>query len=302
MAISKQQSMRPAEIELIDATNQHESTLQAHAQSLETLDKSLTAETTARDSADTALGTRIDSETQARTDADTALGTRIDNEVQARTDADTELGTRIDEEAQARTDADTALGTRIDNEAQARKSSDANLQGQIDALVAIGAEPNVIDSISVNGVAQTVTNKSVNVTVEEVVNGNDIAPANINATGAITGNSVGDANGTLQQVRESVSLDLTTMLTFNSGFSLRGGFAYRKNGVIYFDIGINCTTAPKAGVIFHPFTINSGYRPKAGGFGGGVNVYSRIQVEGIVTCNPVNSDTSYWISGSYLVE
>ena len=113
MAISKQQSMRPAEIELIDATNQHESTLQAHAQSLETLDKSLTTETTERKSADIALGTRIDNEAQARTDADTALGTRIDNEVQARTDAD------------------TALGTRIDNEVQARTSSDANLQGQI---------------------------------------------------------------------------------------------------------------------------------------------------------------------------
>ena len=167
MAISKQQSMRPAEIELIDATNQHESTLQTHAQSLETLDKSLTAETTDRKSADTALGTRIDNETQARTDADTELGTRIDNEAQARTDADTalgtridneakartdadnelgtrivgeahtrtdadtELGTRIDNEAQARTDADTALGTRIDNEVQARTSSDANLQGQL---------------------------------------------------------------------------------------------------------------------------------------------------------------------------
>ena len=284
MAISKQQSMRPAEIELIDASNQHESTLQAHAQSLETLDKSLTAETTARDS------------------ADTALGTRIDNEAQARTDADTELGTRIDNEAQARTDADTALGTRIDNEAQARTSSDANLQGQIDALVAVGAEPNVIDSISVNGVAQTVTNKSVNVTAAEVVNGNDIAPANINATGAITGNSVGDANGTLQQVRDSVSLDLTTMLTFNSGFSLRGGTAYRKNGVIYFDIGINCTTAPKAGVIFKPFTLNRGYRPKGGAFGGSNDVYLRLTLDGIAYCNSVDSATSYWIAGSYLVE
>ena len=141
MAISKQQSMRPAEIELIDASNQH-------AQSLETLDKSLTAETTDRKSADTALGTRIDNEVQARTDADTALGTRIDNEVQARTDADTALGTRIDNEVQARTalgtridnevqartDADTALGTRIDNETQARTSSDANLQGQINRV------------------------------------------------------------------------------------------------------------------------------------------------------------------------
>ena len=88
MAISKQQSMRPAEIELIDASNQH-------AQSLETLDKSLTAETTDRKSADTALGTRIDNEVQARTDADTALGTRIDNETQARTSSDANLQGQI---------------------------------------------------------------------------------------------------------------------------------------------------------------------------------------------------------------
>ena len=135
MAISKQQSMRPAEIELIDATNQHESTLQAHAQSLETLNKSLTAETTARDSADTALGTRIDNEVQARTDADTELGTRIDNETQARTDADTALGTRIDNEVQARTDADTALGTRIDNEVRARTDADTALGTRIDEVI-----------------------------------------------------------------------------------------------------------------------------------------------------------------------
>ena len=139
MAISKQQSMRPAEIELIDATNQH-------AQSLETLDKSLTAETTDRKSADTELGTRIDNETQARTDADTALGTRIDKHAQsletldksltaettARDSADTALGTRIDNETQARTDADTELGTRIDNETQARTDADTALGTRID--------------------------------------------------------------------------------------------------------------------------------------------------------------------------
>ena len=139
MAISKQQSMRPAEIELIDATNQH-------AKSLETLDKSLTAETTARDSADTALGTRIDNETQART------------------------------------------------------SSDANLQGQIDALVAVGAEPNVIDSISVNGVAQTITGKNVDITASSVVDGNAIAPSSVTATG-----NVSDSVGSLAELRDSVA-------------------------------------------------------------------------------------------------
>ena len=152
MAISKQQSMRPAEIELIDASNQHESTLQAHAQSLETLDKSLTAEITARDS------------------------------------------------------ADTALGTRIDNEAQARTSNDTTLQGQIDALVAVGAELNVIDSISVNGVAQTVTGKNVDITASSVVDGNAIAPSSVAATGNVSGSSVSDSVGSLADIRNSVHL------------------------------------------------------------------------------------------------
>ena len=80
------------------------------AEALERLDTALGAEETARQTADTALGTRIDglatrigAEETARADADTALGTRIDG-----------LTTRIGAEETARADADTALGTRID--------------------------------------------------------------------------------------------------------------------------------------------------------------------------------------------
>lgn len=113
MAISKQQPMRPAEIDLIDAVNEHEQTLNLHTQSLNTLANGLASETSNREAADIALGVRIDNEAQARTNADTALGIRIDNETQARTAAD------------------TALGRRIDNEAQARANGDAALQGQI---------------------------------------------------------------------------------------------------------------------------------------------------------------------------
>jgi hypothetical protein len=134
------------------------------------------------------------------------LGTRIDNEAQARTDADTALGTRIDAETQARTDADTALGTRIDGEVQARTDGDATLQGQIDALVAIGAEPNVIDSISVNGVAQTVTDKNVDIDASSVVDGNAIAPSSVAATGNVSGSSVSDSVGSLAELRDAVSL------------------------------------------------------------------------------------------------
>ncbi len=53
-------------------------------------------EVSAREAADTALGTRIDGETTAREAADTALGTRITDEETARIAADAALGTRID--------------------------------------------------------------------------------------------------------------------------------------------------------------------------------------------------------------
>lgn len=134
------------------------------------------------------------------------------------------------------------------------------------------------------------------------LNAQALTPASVTATGAIQGTSISDSVGSLADLRGSVSLSLGTMLTFNNGFSLRGGSAYRKNGVIYFDIGITCTTAPKAGVLFQPFTINSGYRPKMSAFGGGIDVYSRLESGGIVKYNAIVSVTNYWIAGSYLVE
>lgn len=97
MAISKQQPMRPAEIDLIDAVNQHEQTLNAHTQSINTLSRGLANEIIDRENADTALGGRIDNEIQARTNADIALGGRIDNEIQARIDGDADLQGQIGE-------------------------------------------------------------------------------------------------------------------------------------------------------------------------------------------------------------
>lgn len=62
---------------------------------IDSTDNAVSAEATARQNADTSLGTRIDSEATARQNADSALGTRIDNEVTARQNADTTLGNRI---------------------------------------------------------------------------------------------------------------------------------------------------------------------------------------------------------------
>lgn len=77
MAISKQQPMRPAEIALVEASNQHEQTLNNHTQRLNALDAGLAAETSNRESADTALGGRIDNEILARENGDADLQGQI---------------------------------------------------------------------------------------------------------------------------------------------------------------------------------------------------------------------------------
>jgi len=100
---------------------------------------------------------------------------------------------------------------------------------------------------------------------------------------------------------ECVSLNIATMLTFNSGFSFRGGSAYRKNGVIYFDIGINCTALQSAGTSFTPFTVNSGYRPKTSASACSQMASARIQIDGTVALHALESNSIFWIAGSYLV-
>lgn len=77
MAISKTQPMRSAEIDLVDGFNQ--------------LESDVADEILARQSADAALGGRIDDEILARQDADTSLGGRISDEAGARANADTEI-------------------------------------------------------------------------------------------------------------------------------------------------------------------------------------------------------------------
>lgn len=109
--------------EIIARQQEDESLLQ----SIGTVSGNLTAEATARENADTALGTRITEEATARGNADTALGNRItplENgltaETTARENADTALGNRLtvaenglSAEVTARENADTALGNRV---------------------------------------------------------------------------------------------------------------------------------------------------------------------------------------------
>ena len=98
--------------EIIARQQEDESLLQ----SIGTVSGNLTAETTARENADTALGTRITEEATARGNADTALGNRLttvenglSTETTARENADTALGNRV-----------TAIEDKIPNQASAQ--------------------------------------------------------------------------------------------------------------------------------------------------------------------------------------
>lgn len=99
MAISKQQPMRSAEIELVDTVNTQSDTIITHQQSINILSEGLADEISDRELADNDLGERIDAEIQARVYADAA-------EARARDDADAA-------EARARLQADADINSII---------------------------------------------------------------------------------------------------------------------------------------------------------------------------------------------
>lgn len=131
MAISKQQPMRSAEIELIEASNAQEQTLGAHTDSITTLSNGLADETRNREAADINLGVRIGNEVQARADGDATLQGQIGEGFspsltiaqslsatnRAVSDIDDEIGNGFDSQntITAYTNAlDLFLGSRVD--------------------------------------------------------------------------------------------------------------------------------------------------------------------------------------------
>lgn len=71
----------------------------------------------------------------------------------------------------AHTEASAEYGTRIGNvetKAQNNETNITNLTGRLDGIVAQGGEPNVINNIKVNGVVQTITDKTVDIEVPVV--------------------------------------------------------------------------------------------------------------------------------------
>ena len=91
----------------------------------------ISAETTARISADNTLTQSIATEAASRQSADTALNNSITTETSARQNADSVLQTQIDSEESARIAADNALQSSITTETANRTAADTALQDQI---------------------------------------------------------------------------------------------------------------------------------------------------------------------------
>lgn len=113
--ISKQQPMRPAEIDLIDQVN-------TNTDNIATQTARLTQEITDRTNADDALGNRITSETNRATAAESTLTQNLAKEVSDRKAADTTLQGNIDAEVIRAKAAEEANATAISNEVTAREN------------------------------------------------------------------------------------------------------------------------------------------------------------------------------------
>ena len=125
--ISKQQPMRPAEIDLIDQVN-------TNTDNIATQTARLTQEITDRTNADDALGNRITSETNRATAAESTLTQNLATEVSDRKAADTTLQGNIDAEVIRAKAAEEANATAISNEVTAREN---DVKGNADAITAL---------------------------------------------------------------------------------------------------------------------------------------------------------------------
>ena len=114
--ISKQQPMRPAEIDLIGQVN-------TNTDDLATQTARITQEVTDRTNADNALGNRITTETNRATAAENTLTQNLATEVNYRKTADNTLQVNIDAEVSRAKEAERANSNAISDEVTERKNN-----------------------------------------------------------------------------------------------------------------------------------------------------------------------------------
>ena len=114
---------------------------------------------------------------------------------------------------------------------------------------------------------------------------------------------IGKADGTLTWDSKNVLTDkvqtvsnLSTIITFNSGYTLRGGTLHLIAGfLVMMKIGVNFANAVSANTKVTIGTISSEYRPPNDAFGGGEDSLAFIGSDGSVSMRPsVNKNTNSW--------
>ena len=193
--ISKQQPMRPAEIDLVDQVN-------VNTVDIETNRKSLAQEVTDRTNADTALGNRITTETNDRKNTDNTLQANIDAEAQARKAADTTLTNNLNSEISRAKAAEQANATAISDEAtRAKAAEQVNATAITDETTrAKAAEEANADNIT------TLQNKFP-IKTDDI---GDLQVSNAKlAENAVTTDRITDKNVTAAKLEDSVQQQLT---------------------------------------------------------------------------------------------
>lgn len=236
MAISKQQPMRPAEIELVDASNQHELTLQSHTQSLNRLSEDLADEIRDRENADLALGGRIDDEIQARANADNALVLRIDDEAQARANGDANLQGQIGEGfspaltiAQSLSATNTAI-TSIESEIGNGFDAENTITAYANALDTFLGNRESLDDTVVNSILALAQGSEALETFAQrfkigCIN-NVTIPANDSISTSATFAEPFEANDTCVLFAQVVTNELASLFTYTLIDCTYSGFSY----------------------------------------------------------------------------
>lgn len=157
MPISKEQAMRPAEIELIDAVNGQSADITGLQQASAESTAAIAAESKARESADAELAKDLASQ---KTEIAKDLANQKTEIAQDLASQKTELEGSISAEAKARQDADTGLEQKITAASTAAETARALAEGKQDKLTA-GANIAISDA---NEISSSVPNPAVNET------------------------------------------------------------------------------------------------------------------------------------------
>lgn len=122
----------------------------------------------------------------------------------------------------------------------------------------------------------------------------------------------GNPDGTLTWDGSNILTDkvttidnLSNIMSFSSGFSLRGGSITIIGKTASLRVGVNFINAVSANTTVSPFTLNNGYRPVNYAFIGGENQFGKISPDGsssIKTYQSIDAGGWTWVTSTFLIQ